>query len=239
MEETTIEKVEEDLQTRWLGTHLVEELTKKTPKNLIESRPIRGGGTASYVPGYRFVERLNQVFGFLWSDRILNTQRDGEFVIVQRELSFKIPGRTIVKELADGTKETTIFDGIEVTKAQFGGAQIKRWTKSGSGHQAGDEMDIGNDFKAAATDGLKKCAVSMGMFADVYSAKEDEIGPSESQMKAVYMRGTGLGWSKEETEKWVEDKLGCKLEDAPPSEVSMSLLPALIRLGQEKAQQDG
>ena len=225
--------VKSNLLTKYLDSDLVEFLLTKTPKELIEERPIRGGGTAKYVEGWRFVERLNQAFGFLWGSRIANSIRDGDDIVVQGEISFKIPGRTIIREFPDGTKETVIFEGIEITKAQFGGAQVKRYSRDGSGYSKGDQMDLGNDYKAAGTDMLKKCAISMGMFQDVYSKRGEESGPNKAQLDAVYGRGEKMGWSKEETDKWVEEAMGKKLEDCDSSEVMSSLLPKLIKRQQE------
>jgi len=219
---------------RHVGKELVDFLTSDTPKEFIESRPIRGGGTARYVPGWRFTERLNQAFGFLWSTRVINAFRDGDHVVVQGELSFKIPGRTIIKEFPDGTKETTIFEGLEITKAQFGGAEVKKYAKPTGKYKAGDEMDIGNDYKAAATDSKKRCAVETGMFLDVYSSRStEEEGPGAAQLEVLYMRGKKAGMDEVQTDVWVEGQLGKKTLDCEDAEL-MGLIPTLIRMAGEK-----
>jgi len=226
----------ESLRTQYLGEALVEFLSMKTPRDIVESRPIRGGGSANFVAGHHFIDRLNQAFGFLWSSRIINAHRDGEFIIVQGEVSFTIPKRTRVVENSNGTKETITVEEIEVTKSQFGSAQVKRWAKNDpkGNYEKGDEMDIGNDYKAAGTDMLKKCAVSMGMFSDVYSSKGGDIGASQSQIDAVNMRGETLGWDGTKTNEWVMDQVGKPLEDCAPDEITQVLLPKIIGLINEK-----
>ncbi len=237
MEETKVQnpqEIRDSLLTRHLGSDLVSFLQEPTPENLIESRQIRGGGSARYVEGWRFIERLNQAFGFLWSSRIVSAFRDGDDIIVQGEVSFKLPGKTVIREFPDGTKETIIFEGLEIVKSQFGGSQVKRYSRDGAGYQKGDQMDIGNDYKAAGTDMVKKCAVSMGMFQDVYSKHGEEAGPSKAQMDAVYSRGKTLGWSEEETNKWVLETTGKAFKDCDSSEITGGLLPKLIGLQKEK-----
>ena len=233
-QDTNLEKAEQELLVKHLGGDLVNLLTAPTPKAYIESRPIRGGGTARYVAGWRFTQRLNQVFGFLWSTHIKEAHRDGDHVVVQGELTFKIPGRTIIREFPDGTKETTIFEGLEVTKSQFGGSEIKRYAKPTGKYKAGDVMDIGNDFKAAATDAKKRCAVETGMFLDVYSSRStEEEGPGEAQLDVLYMRGGRAGMDKAQTDTWVEEELGKKTLDCEDAEL-MGVIPRLIRMAQEK-----
>jgi len=209
----------------------------KTPRSIIETRAIRGGGSAAYVAGHHFIERLNQAFGFLWSSKIINAHRDGEFVVVQGEVSFTIPKRTRTVENPDGTKETTIIEEVVVTKAQFGTAQIKRWANDGKNYQKGDPMDIGNDYKAAGTDMLKKCSVSMGMFADVYSGTGEKVA-SQGQIDAVLLRGKTLGWSETQTNEWVLDQVGKPLEDCAPEEITQTILVKIIGLVNEKKAED-
>ena len=231
---TDPEKVEQDLLVKHLGGDLVNFLTSPTPREYIESRPIRGGGTARYVPGWRFTERLNQAFGFLWSTHIREAHRDGDHVVVQGELSFKIPGRTVIREYPDGTKETVIFEGLEVTKSQFGGSEVKKYANPTGKYKVGDPMDIGNDFKAAATDMKKRCAVETGKFLDVYSSRgTGEEGPGEAQLEVLYMRGSRAGMGKEQTDAWVEEELGKKTLDCEDAEL-MGVIPRLIRMAQEK-----
>ena len=236
MEEKDLQKTNKNLLTRYLGEELVAFLLEPTPKEYIESREIRGGGTARYVAGHNFIKKLNEAFGLLWSSRIINSFRDGDQVVVQREFSFKVPGRTVIRELPDGTRETTIFEGFEITKAQFGRSEVKRYARPTGKYKAGDVMDLGNDFKGAATDGLKKCALELGVFADVYSERgAEEEGPSTEQLEVLYMRGKNAGMTQEQTDVWVEAELGKKVLDCEPIEV-LGLVPRLIRMAQGKRQ---
>jgi len=222
------------LLTRYLGSDLVDFLLAPTPKEYVESRPIRGGGNASYVAGHNFIKKLNQAFGLLWSSKVTGWTKEGDQIVVQRELSFRIPGHTTIIEHPDGTKDTTIYDSFEIVKGQFGRAEVKRYSKPTGKYKIGDVMDLGNDFKAAATDGLKKCALEIGMFADVYSERgAEEEGVSQKQLEVLYMRGKNAGMSPEETDNWVEEKLGKKVTDCEPIDI-MGLVPTLIRMAKKE-----
>lgn len=67
--------------------------------------------------------------------------------IVKGRLSFRINGKTIVKTQY-GNKEVIYKKGTD------------------------KPLSLGNDFKSAATDALKKCAADIGIAADVYYPEE-------------------------------------------------------------------
>lgn len=224
------------LLTRYLGEELVEHFMGPTPKEFIESRPIRGGGTAKYVPGPRFIQRLNECFGFLWSQKVKKYfEIDGQVVSLV-ELSVKVPGRTMIREYPDGTKETTIIEGLEIIKEQFGGSEVKKYAKDIKGkdgeitYHKGDVIDLADDYKGATTDAFKKCGMSLGMFSDVYSVrgKQDE-GISTAQVEALHMRGEEAGMSEVEVDNWVVERTGRRVQDCEALEL-MSLIPSLIEM---------
>ena len=216
---------------------LISILTQDTPKDWIQSRPIRGGGTARYVPGYHFIERFNEAFGFLWSQEFPKVVREGNEIITQGRWSLQIPGRTITREFVDGTKETIKFDGFSIVKEQFGSAQLKKWANDNPklGIKHGDFMDIGNDYKAAATDAMKKCGTELGMFLDVYGAREtsEMSGPTDKQLEAFYLRAEKCGMDKEAADKWAEEHLEKKLQEADQQDV-LGLVADLIDLAKEQ-----
>jgi len=96
-------------------------------------------------------------------------------------------------------------------------------------------MDLADDYKGAATDALKKCATQLGMFLDVYGQREvlEEARPTQQQLDALYMRAEKLGWSKEQTDKWVEEQAGKKINECDRLEI-LGLIPKLIRLSKEQ-----
>src|SRR5205823_7928980 len=68
-------------------------------------------------------------------------------VIVEARLTVRTPG------------------GQTIVKTQFGGAEIKRHA---SGSRSGRPLSIADDYKAAASDALKKCASLLGIGLDLY-----------------------------------------------------------------------
>lgn len=121
-----------------------------TPRQIIKKRPGKGGGQWDYVPGWWFKKKLNFVFGFSHDFEIVGERVDGDFITVK--------GKITVKHPKTGQ--------ILASKTDFGGAAIKykKGTKT--------YLDIPNDFKAAATDAFKRCAVQLGFAMDIYGKNE-------------------------------------------------------------------
>src|SRR5437867_7949108 len=107
----------------------------------------RGGQQFSYVEHGYVTERLNLVFGFNWDFEIVDKQILDDEVIVEARLTVRTPG------------------GQTIVKTQFGGAEIKRHA---SGNRSGRPLSIADDYKAAASDALKKCASLLGIGLDLY-----------------------------------------------------------------------
>ena len=125
----------------------VDFLMQRTPRKEIKYRQGRGGLQFAYVEHGYVTERLNLVFGFNWDFEIVDKQILDDEVIVEARLTVRTPnGQTIVK-------------------TQFGGAEIKRHA---SGPRNGRPLSIADDYKAAASDALKKCASLLGVGLDLY-----------------------------------------------------------------------
>src|SRR5215210_5676982 len=125
----------------------VDFLLQRTPKREIKMRQGRGGLQFAYVEHGYVTERLNLVFGFNWDFDIMDKQILEDEVIVEAKLTVRTPrGQTIVK-------------------TQFGGAEIKRHA---SGAKMGRPLSIADDYKAAGSDALKKCASLLGIGLDLY-----------------------------------------------------------------------
>ncbi len=142
----------------------IEAIIAPTPKQIVKSRPGKGGGNWDYVPGWWFKKKLNFVFGFSHDFDILGERIDGDFITVKGKITVRNPktGQAMA------------------SKTDFGGAEIKykRGTKN--------YLDISNDFKAAATDAFKRCAVQLGFAMDIY-------GKSESVNEGYQVSGNGNG----------------------------------------------
>lgn len=241
----TEEKARE-LRNKYLGQDLVDMLTAPTPTEpdefgkWIEERPARGGTMVRYVPGHRFIQRLNDCFGFFWSYEVPEQFELNGQIVAKGELSVTIPGRTLTRKLPDGTEETVRFDTLIIKKTQFGSSEVKRYsgpTKDKAGnivHKTGDVIDLGDDYKGAATDAMKKCATQFGMFQDVYSGRGEEEGvASKTQLDVFYWRAEEAGMSKEEAEKWAEEELGTPFKGMDQLEV-MGLIPRLMDIAKAK-----
>jgi len=237
-----------ELRYKYLGKDLVDMLTAPTPTEpdelgkWIEERPARGGSMVKYVPGFRFIQRLNDCFGFFWSYKVPEQFELNGQIVAKGELSVTIPGRTITRKLPDGTEEQIRFDELTIKKTQFGSSEIKRYSKNVMGkggnvviHKAGDVIDLGDDYKGAATDAMKKCATQFGMFLDVYASRgaEEEGVATKAQLDVLYMRGEQAGMSKEETEKWAEEQIGKPMREWDPLD-AMGLIPVLIDMAKER-----
>ncbi|HEB13356.1 MAG TPA: hypothetical protein ENI13_00065 [candidate division CPR3 bacterium] len=134
-----------------ITTKQVLQIFHKTPAIHIHQRPGKGGrGDFDYVTGVYVKKVLNYVFGFLWDFQIIDKGREGDQVWVHGRLTIKRP------------------KGLEpiIIKEQFGSADVKRKKSDDS------VISIGDDYKAAATDALKKCASEIGIASDVYGKAE-------------------------------------------------------------------
>ena len=123
-------------------------LLQRTPPAEVKQRKGRGGRTFDYIEIGYVIEQLNKVFGFDWDFEVVH----GEYMEMADEVV--VEGRLTVRAKWNS-----------VTKAQFGGAIVKRF---GKGPQEGQPMSIADDFKAATSDALKKCASLLGVGLDVY-----------------------------------------------------------------------
>lgn len=133
-----------------------------TPKNVIRTRDGRGGEKWDYVPGWWVKKKLNFVFGFAYDFEILGERVDGDFITVKGRLTIRNPKT-----------------GIQIAKKDdFGGAAIKYYKRTKT------PLDIPNDFKAAQTDCLKRCAVQLGFCMDVYG-KEESVAEGDNVVQDI------------------------------------------------------
>lgn len=130
------------------------KILQKTPKAHVFTRPGKGGKEFDYVTGTFMKKVLNYVFGWNWdfeiiSEREINLEKKNEGQIIVR-------GKLTVK---DGKGNT-------ISKEQYGRVDVK-YVKDQNKF-----VDLGNDYKAAATDALKKCAAEFGIASDIYGKNE-------------------------------------------------------------------
>lgn len=128
----------------------------ETPKALIKSKPGRGGKRVTYVEGGYVINQLNAAFSPLgWEFEIV------EHGTTERKNENSTEGEVWVRG------KLTIIDhakGWRVSKTQFGQ------------HPIHTKVPIGDAYKAAGTDALKKCASMLGIALDVYWGQLDAEG---------------------------------------------------------------
>lgn len=165
-----------------LNSNQIQKIWNSTPARFKYTRPAKGGGQWTYIKSSYVRKVLDSVFGFNWSFDI-DTGLQEAFEVA------KLTGGIVVK----GTLTARVKNNgewIDLRKTQFGRADVK-WKKNFSPDdnvEVPKPLDIGNDFKAATSDCLKKCASLFGIGADVYEASEFQeieiIGSTENSDRA-------------------------------------------------------
>lgn len=126
---------------------LLAVLTQRTPREAVHYREGPAGRRIPYVEGAWVIRQLNLAFGWDWDFEVrshqLITGPDGRptEVVVLGRLTCRLP------------------DGRVVVKEDFGSDALK------PGAQLGDV------FKSAATDALKRCARALGVGLDLYERR--------------------------------------------------------------------
>lgn len=124
----------------------ISVIKRALPKEKIKQRPGGGGMTFDYITPATAIDLLNEAFGYSWSSRIVDKFRDGDIVIVAVELS-----------VIDDCDQVSKL----VSKQQYGSCQITRG------------LGVGEAYKGAASDALKKAATHFGIGLELYQ----EDGP--------------------------------------------------------------
>ena len=119
-----------------MDSELSTALSAPFPKE-VEKQLDKGGATLTYIPVSEVIVRLNDVFGSLgWSYTLVKCERDvldPDFLVAHVSM--------------------TVGD---ITRDGVGGQKIKRT-------RAGDIVDLGDEYKGAVSDALKKAAQSFGV----------------------------------------------------------------------------
>lgn len=142
------------------NTNLYAALSEQFAQEM--ERTVNKGGTAlTYIPVSEVINRLNKVLGVdKWSFTIVRCERDAadpDFVVAHVRIDYYV----------------TEFH--TVSRDGFGGQKIKR-TK------AGQILDLGDEFKGAISDALKKAAQTLGV--GLYLARSDDAMEVEQAMDA-------------------------------------------------------
>lgn len=181
-------------QATGLANWQIQALQAKTPKENIFKRQGRGNRWVDYVKIGYTIQQLNKIFSPLgWDFEIVEDKETDKDVILKGKLTIKD------------------HKGHTVTKTQYGQSDKQ---KTG--------VPLGDTYKAAASDCLKKCASLLGLSLDVYApilentgqkivlSEEEkpkeagEILASDVDMERIYRLAKELGLN---TVKQVENKL--------------------------------
>ncbi len=138
-----------------------EMLQMQTDPDFIKTRKGKKGKTFSYVEAGYVLARLNEIFGALnWSTEVL---KQGE---TDRKVDDDAEGEVWVR------LRLTIHDhknGYNVFKDAYGQ------------HAVRGKTPIGDSFKAAQSDAIKKAASAFGVALDVYWESLDQGKPEEQK----------------------------------------------------------
>lgn len=145
--------------------------SQATPKQHIRQRKGRGGMVFKYVDGAYVIRTLNEAFGHNW-----DFEADNEQVIEFNGQPFEIRCRG---------RLTVRLGGQAVTKVQYGSQAIE-FIKDKQGNIVAP-VTIGDCFKGAATDALKKCASMLGVALDLYDSdfKASDLSEYEAEPEPV------------------------------------------------------
>lgn len=144
----------------WLAEKQVLRVLQKTPPAHIFKRPGKGGKEFHYVTGTYVKKVLNFVFGWNWDFEIVS----------EKEISLDVPGKGQI--ITRGKLTVKDGKGNTISKEQYGRADVKYVKDKKTGNPSKEFVDLGNDYKASATDALKKCAAELGIASDVYGKEE-------------------------------------------------------------------
>lgn len=180
-----------------------KKLSEPFPKQL-QRTVKKGSANLAYIPAAEIIVRLNNVLGVEgWSSEILKVERDvlnPEWVVALVRLSATINGALVHKEAAGGQKIKTLKDSDE-------------------------PVDLGDEFKGAVSDALKKAAQQLGVAIDL-ARKEEALRWEDAQDPPV----VDLGPLKEKLAKLDEE-----LKTALATWWKGEGLPALAELSQAQA----
>ena len=127
------------------------------PSELIKSRPGSFGQSLNYLEGHTVLGRLNEAFEGSWSFEIVSHQILEEEVLVLGKFRAEPAG---------------------VVKMAWGSSKITR------NDRTGQQVSIGDDLKAAATDALKKSATLLGVGLSLYGNQAaDSDGPTSGDRR--------------------------------------------------------
>jgi hypothetical protein len=132
-----------------------ELLEKSFEPSQIKQREGNFGKKLDYIEGHAVIQRLNDALDAQWS-----------FTILEHHILKETDEVMVLGQLKTG----------DVIKTQFGSSRITR------ARETGEPISLADDYKAASTDSLKKCATMLGVGLHLYNS--DKGKPSAPKSNA-------------------------------------------------------
>jgi len=145
-------------------------LEKLFDPSQIKQRDGNFGKRLDYIEGHAVIQRLNEALDAQWS-----------FTILEHHILKETDEIMVLGQLKTG----------EVVKSQFGSSRITR------AKETGEPISLADDYKAAATDSLKKCATMLGVGLHLYGSDKGKPSvpksnpPRESPKPPEPQKGNG------------------------------------------------
>ena len=126
-----------------------------------ESSMVKGGTKLTYIPVAEVIQRLNEVLAYNWSYTVQSCQRDPldpDYIVAH-----------VTMKVYFGANDPVIRDG-------YGGVKVKR-TRDGA------IVDLGDEYKGAVSDALKKAAQSFGV--GLYLARHEDKMQASTERRPI------------------------------------------------------
>lgn len=161
-----------------MSNQIYQQLSEPFPPEMERSLS-KSGTNLVYIPVSEVINRLNKVLGVdKWSFHVVSVQRDSadtDFVLAHVRISY------------------LINDYTEIVRDGFGGQKIKR-------NKQGGIVDLGDEFKGAISDALKKAAQTLGV--GLYLARSDDAMEVEQFIDSEIESRQLVSVSDEVSSKW-------------------------------------
>lgn len=146
--------------------------------SLIQTRN-SAGRDLSYISGSTCQDILNDVFGHLWSYRIIDRWMEPGVPFFNKKTSKEEPQGPVAWCIVELTVPVADINGniINITKSAFGSQTI-------TGNQ---NVQATNGYKGAQTDALKKAASSLGIGLELYRKTEGELNLSNNKVNNLML----------------------------------------------------
>ena len=166
------------------------ELTEAFPPES-EGALKKGGASLTYIPQAEVIARLNKVIGVhRWSSEVKHYGRDTvnddwAIALVRLTATFQVPNE-LYKSPQETPGEPPVLS-FTVVKEAPGGQKIKMM-------KSGGPVDLGDEFKGAVSDALKKAATQLGVA--LYLARNEEALNFEEQQEQAAADEPSETWKR-------------------------------------------